>query len=213
MSERGDAELFQLLIGQRRELVQLDGVRLEDLLDWVGSRVGSKKLALPDYEMPEHPVAQGEALRIQGKACDELMRWFGNGYSLLAAIASEEKGASPVRTWPHHFDMATLIDLGEAGSGESGRSVNVGLSPGDTNYEEPYLYVSPWPYPQGYEKAALPPLAGGGHWHTSGFLAAILTGTDLVSQAGVDKQFDLATAFIDSATSHSRSMALEGLAQ
>ncbi|MGH6975180.1 MAG: hypothetical protein ACRED6_11175, partial [Stellaceae bacterium] len=37
-------------------------------------------------------------------------------------------------------------------------------------YDEPYFYVSPYPYPVA---ARLPPLPSLGHWHTRGFTAAI----------------------------------------
>jgi hypothetical protein len=65
--------------------------------------------------------------------------------------------------------MATLTLLG-AGSAEHARSVNAGFSPGDEHYDEPYFYVSPYPYP---DPAELPPLPALGHWHVEGFTAAI----------------------------------------
>ena len=58
----------------------------------------------------------------------------------------------------------------DAGGGEDGRSVNVGLSPGDGAYREPYWYVTPWPAPARKARPTLPV----GHWHTEGFTAAVL---------------------------------------
>lgn len=57
------------------------------------------------------------------------------------------------------------------------RSVGVGLSPGDSGYPEPYVYVTPWPYPTG-ELPALP----WGHWHTEGWTGAVLRGSALVQE-------------------------------
>ena len=68
-----------------------------------------------------------------------------------------------MRTWPHHYDSATLILLDPAETGEDARSINVGMSPGDGSYAEPYWYVTPWPPPP--EKTILehlPPLEGKG---------------------------------------------------
>ncbi|HKO58535.1 MAG TPA: hypothetical protein VJ276_21900 [Thermoanaerobaculia bacterium] len=70
----------------------------------------------------------------------------------------------PVRCWPHHFDIATLIPLG----GE--RTLGIGMSPGDTTHGEPYYYVTPWPYPA---VDTLPPLAVGA-WNTDGWVGAVL---------------------------------------
>lgn len=65
------------------------------------------------------------------------------------------------------------------------------MSPGDSTYDEPYFYVTPWPYPEG---ATLQPLEFG-TWHTKGWTGAVLTGTKLVSSS----QHTTANAFVDAA--------------
>ena len=94
--------------------------------------------------------------------------------------------------WPHHFDLATLISL----QGET--TVGVGFSPGDGSYPEPYWYVSPWPYPENTPEW---PLESGGRWHTQGFTAAVLTGSDALQSAD---QEEAAEAFLRSAIAGSR---------
>lgn len=132
------------------------------------------------YEMPDHAIASsgtyGDGLA--DGALGELAAWFDGAATLLAEGPGKETGASPVRLWPHHFDIATLISLDESG-GEDARSIGVGLSPGDETYDTPYFYVSPWPYP---DKDALPEL-GAGHWHTEGYTAAILEAADITGGA------------------------------
>ena len=134
------------------------------------------------YDMPPHPIADGGAYGdgLEDGALEELARWFACGDLLLNNVRDANQG-SDVCCWPHHFDIATLISLDED-SGEDARSVGVGLSLGDENYAEPYIYVSPWPYP---ENSDLPEL-GAGHWHTDGFTAAILTSADIVAGADPD---------------------------
>src|ERR1041384_8847530 len=102
------------------------------------------------YEIARHPIATGGAYR-RGDVAEELRllaTWFDEAHSALDGVGQRMRArpldASPVRCWPHHFDMATLISLDEA-KGEKGRSVNAGFSPGDEHYEEPYYYVSPYP--------------------------------------------------------------------
>jgi hypothetical protein len=129
------------------------------------------------YEMPAHPIAAGSAYDAAGiaDALAELASWFANADLSLGFIRDEmitrEFAVSPLRCWPHHFDLAALTALDPAPDGKA-RSVNAGLSPGDTYYDEPYFYVSPYPYPAA---AALPNLPKLGHWHRRDFTAAVAT--------------------------------------
>ena len=104
--------------------------------------------------------------------------------------------ASPLRCWPHHFDLATLTTLPARHADASGY-VGVGLSPGDEYYDEPYFYVSVHPEP---DPAALPSLPMLGHWHLRDFMAAVATARKIVAaknqQAETD---DFLRAAVDSA--------------
>lgn len=187
------------------------GSTLEQSRAWLESRLGISPLVLPDYDLPEHALNQGARFGPETSASAEIVRWFKNAHLLFQQIADQDDGASPVRTWPHHFDMATLIAVGDPqdAHAESSRSINVGFSPGDGNYDEPYFYVSAWPYPDGLEGSdgsSLPPLGSGGHWHTAGFVAAILTGSRVVESTEPKKQFRMATGFLDSALGAARSL-------
>jgi hypothetical protein len=97
-----------------------------------------------------------------------------------------------VRCWPHHFDIATLIDRGAAAD-KTARSVGVGMEPGDDSYAEPYYYVNAYPPPAA--GAMLPALAGDGSWHTAGWFGAVLPGSRLARSG----QHDQVAAFLGSA--------------
>lgn len=156
--------------------LRLDGQRDVAVRQWLGTQIAAFGFdpagldAPAPYTIPAHAVANGAAYAAGGlaDAFTELAAWFANGNHALdgirAAMAGRGFAASAVRCWPHHFDIATLAAL------DRGRSVNAGLSPGDAWYDEPYFYVSPYPYPDAARLPALPPL---GHWHTRGFTAAI----------------------------------------
>jgi Family of unknown function (DUF5996) len=153
--------------------------------------------AKPPYEIAEHAVAQGAAYAAANlaDALSDLAAWFANADRSLGRLrermTARGLAPSPVRTWPHHFDMATLTPL-ETGNAEHARSVNAGLSPGDEHYPEPYFYVSPYPYPDPPKLPALP----FGHWHTRGFMAAILPASQIMPMP--DRQAT-ADAFLDAA--------------
>jgi len=161
----------------------------DDVRAWLGEQTQAASLdpLLLDepspWEMPAHPIGQGVAYSgaSLAPARKELAAWFANAHRALNEVrnnaVADKLAASPVRCWPHHFDIATLISL-ESGDPEHARSVNAGLSPGDGSYDEPYFYVSPWPYP---DAGKLPPLPSVGHWHTQGFLAAVAPARRIVS--------------------------------
>jgi hypothetical protein len=79
---------------------------------------------------------------------DAAARWlgelFGFGSAVLADLVDGAPDASPVRLWPEHFDIAT-----EAGDEARAARATYGVSPGDAEHAEPYLYVAPWSTPPG----------------------------------------------------------------
>ncbi|MEO0981681.1 MAG: hypothetical protein AAFX03_03405 [Pseudomonadota bacterium] len=140
-------------------------------------------LTPPPYDMPAHPVADGAVIDTAPWRAEllELSNWFANAHACLTEAVTGLEGVhevSPARCWPHHFDIAALVSL-EPQTGEDSKSVNAGLSPGDESYDQPYFYVSPWPYPDPAALADLPV----GAWRTDGFTAAILTAVEISNAA------------------------------
>jgi hypothetical protein len=180
----------------------LAGLTLDETFSWLSetfASLGADELALsrPAYDMPQHQIAVGGRFaRKEPPAFEELERWFANAAVILDRVSEKSSSASPVRCWPHHFDIATLIAIE---TNEQARSINVGFSPGDDSYDEPYWYVSPWPRATEPE---LSELASGGHWHTEGFFAAVLTGTQTLAHG--EGQEKAVRDFVDSATDASR---------
>lgn len=172
-----------------RAELPLSGKTLEEGYAWltgeIEARLGhalAKPLPRPG-EMPEHPVGSGALFDASDAAAFvELAAWFANGDRLLREVEVGNAEASPVRCWPHHFDLATLIALDSPGADpETARSIGVGLSPGDAGRPAPYFYVTPWPYPPA---TTLPPLPGGGIWNTEGWVGAVLEAQALTAVAG-----------------------------
>jgi hypothetical protein len=175
----------------------LAGRTLDDAMAWASARLGAP-LARPTYAMPEHPCGHGAPFRPEPAAAfDELARWYDVAARALEGVAAREKGASEVRCWPHHFDLATLITVVASPAPEHARTVGVGLSPGDGAYAEPYFYVTPWPYPK--DREAVPALDSAGRWQRDGWFGAVLTGSDLVAAADGERQGARLEAFLASA--------------
>lgn len=177
MLTRNNRALDEFELGGRKD--SSVAVWFDSALRALGLKPASE-IELP-YAMPSLPVSRGSAYHVCGEleAFDELARWYDAAADLLVDVAAANPGAGPVRCWPHHFDIATLISL-DAEGGENARSIGVGVSPGDEYYAQPYLYVSPWPR---LKPADLPPLPPPGHWHLKDFTAAVATGEEIVMQA------------------------------
>ncbi len=185
-----------LLDDEPRQIARLplEGKTLDDGFQWLTAEISkhsgqtSPELKLESYDMPEHPLQRGARFeKARPEAFEELRRWFINAKLAFDA----RRGDSPLRLWPHHFDLAFQTD-----------SIGVGLSPGDGRYDEPYCYVSPWPYPT---PESWPKLEGGGHWHTEDFVAAVLEGTKIVEGSGAEQASRL-SRFLDSAIEASRKL-------
>ena len=195
------------------DTLALEGKTLDQAYAWIAQaldrfgvgNVEPAALHRPSDGFPEHAVQSGA--RFAGgdiRSRTEFARWYSNALFVLSEVAELEPGASAVRTWPHHFDMATLITVEEADSPENTRSIGVGLSPGDTDYDEPYFYATPWPYPK---HATLSPLAGRGLWHMTGWTGAVLKGSRLIDGADGALQLERAQKFLASAIPAGRRLA------
>ena len=64
-----------------------------------------------------------------------------------------------VHLWPHHFDFSL-----EWYTGNKDEQIGTGISPGDEQYSNPYLYMNPWPFEEKITEESLPI----GEWYTNG---------------------------------------------
>lgn len=195
------------------EAFGLEGRTLAEAVAWLEtqleSRLGSSGQAFvpPMPEIPGHRVGRGAPFDASLPDLAELERWFHDASLLLEAVSVAEEGSSPVRCWPHHLDIAVLIDLDHDAvppvGPDEGRSIGIGMTPGDDSYKEPYFYVAPWPYPDSSELPKLPPPAG---WHTAEWVGAVLTANDLIAAGDETAQATRAASFARAAIAGSRAL-------
>lgn len=159
--------------GHLATALPLDGRTIDDATAWLRAALGTLGLdpsALTlrrHYAIPEHAVMRGAPFdATDHQAFGQLSLWFANAAGALTELAAETPGASDVRLWPHHFDIATLVVVA------AGRSTGAGLVGGDGYYDEPYFYVNIYPQPTGPlpDESAL----GGGSWHVHEWIGAVL---------------------------------------
>ncbi|MEM9292904.1 MAG: hypothetical protein AAGD01_14575 [Acidobacteriota bacterium] len=177
----------------------LGDMTLADARAWLEAEVtflfgGSLPKALAEpANLGDHPLQRGSAFRIRDpRVFAELAHYYANFHSCFASTLFTEAiqqraQPSPIRLWPHHLDLAVLLSLDDQ------RSVGVGLTPGDEAYDQPYLYVTPWPYP---DADTLPQAPAPGTWHIDGWTGLVLRGESLVKPSSRAGQRSLATGFV-----------------
>ncbi len=107
-------------------------------------------------------------LGVDPAAAQALAALYAFAWEVLSVLRDEapaEADASELHLWPEHFDVAF-----EQGAEAEGRRAGYGISPGDADHPEPYLYVGPW---------AEPP--SGPDWTATGFRGAELRYGELLA--------------------------------
>ncbi len=70
------------------------------------------------------------------------------------------------------------------------------MSPGDNEYNEPYFYVAPWPYPT----KELPDISDTlGHWHENNWIGAVLPYSKIIGQELIQDQIRVIQKFYETA--------------
>jgi hypothetical protein len=150
--------------GGERHQVRVDGT---DLVD------GDLRAPLTSLESARVIVADlvpasldDEPLLIDPASAHVLADAYAFGNDVLQQLVDDAGPAdepSPVTLWPEHFDIAIELGAGDA-------RANYGLSPGDEEHPDPYLYVGPWTAQ-----------VEGELWNATGFNGAELTWSELVA--------------------------------
>ncbi len=175
------------------EKISLFDRSLDDGMQWMKDAltkhgVDTAEFKASEYgDFPGHPLGNGARFDPgQAENMQAVSLYFSNTFLLLKDIAAKHSGASPIKLWPHHFDLATLITVKKPSEpgGEDGVSVGAGVSPGDGGTPVPYWYVTPWPYP---DKDTLPELPAG-RWNTDGWVGALLSSKEIAGSGDQQKR-------------------------
>lgn len=170
------------------------GKEPKEAAEWLSDRLG-RSLRFPEWEMPNGPTLEQPRWGVSKEDLGHLAHWFTASHRIFARFEPGVGQASGLRVWPHHFDLATLVTIEASDDPEKVKSVGLGMTPGDGGIAQPYLYVTPWPYPA---SPPTPPLPSG-RWNTQGWVGAVLEASDVGSDAQV-------AAFLRTAFDHSVAM-------
>lgn len=194
-----------------RSTMPLDGQTISDASRWIQARLAECGLDATAYTLqkhytiPRHTVGASGAFDASNAAAFEnLARFYADAALVLSHVVRETPNASAVRCWPHHFDIATLLEVAPQTTSAPQRTISLGMTPGDEYYAEPYFYASMYPSPGA--RGTRPPLEGNGDWHTRDWIGAVLPG----SRISATTQQSQVEAFIASAVAACTSLLREG---
>jgi hypothetical protein len=131
---------------ESRHQVRVEGDELVHLVGGEQLRAPLRNLAeaakvIADL-LPPGAAFDREPLAVDATSSRALGSWYRFGADVLGhllAFAPAADAPTPPLLWPEHFDIAI-----ELGLESEGRRANYGVSPGDEDHEEPYVYVGPW---------------------------------------------------------------------
>jgi len=147
------------------------------------------------FELPDYPDRGSSPFDTSDQlAFDVLSSAYTNAYLIMNKIALDDSRAGTLLTWPHHFDMAILITPGE------GKSIGVGMSPGDASYTAPYYYVNVWPYPSDDQINEKPLTLG--KWHTKDWKGMVLPLDQIVQEEEPEAQKSIVETFLQESIQH-----------
>lgn len=183
----------------------LVGRSLAEAVEWIKERFaefdlrGGAPPAIPDYDLPEHPVAGGAAFEAPDEAAiAELLAWYAHASRELQAAFVHEAGAGALRLWPHHFDLAGMLSLPAQNEATEARSIGLGFTPGDAVEPAPCFYALPWPPPK---DCSLLEKLDAGSWNHEGWTGAILRYAEITAAGSPGEQV---RCFLSSALAASR---------
>ncbi len=183
--------------------IELRGRTLDEAYEAMESAIAERRnqpkqtLKRPSYDLPDHPVADGAKFGDATEAAlKALHAWFHDANLVMRDLRAKTEGATLPRVWPHHFDMGMLISLEGHGDPQKGRSIGIGLSPGDDSDAAPYWYVAPYPTPDLGGDAPEPAV---GEWTTQGFVGMKLDAVTAIGDGAGPGQESLAREFVGDA--------------
>lgn len=164
--------------GGQATQVRVEGAELVLVRGDTEGRVELQSLAaggaLPGPDLlPDGVPGDETPLAIDAEAAARLADLYAFSAGVLEVVKSglpADAAPSDTNLWPEHFDIAF-----EAGPEAAGQRATYGVSPGDEEHAEPYVYVGPWTAE-----------VSGELWNATGFRGAELGYPELLAAGDAD---------------------------
>lgn len=178
-------ERVKVLLDLVKNKIRLDGVNwnideysgaelFKNFKSWLESKGIQVKLEEPEFTGGTYDPVQGEAYA-------ETLWWLHKQFQIIKAEISSGI-TSPILLYPHHFDLSLVWF-----PYDDDKQVSIGFSTGDETVSEPYVYLTLYPEPKGFDKMLSEKLPEEAYWQKDGFSGAILTYSKMRSHPHPDE--------------------------
>ena len=188
------------------EELSLGGKTLEEAVAWVkreltGHWFGTDSYRIDlHYDMPAYSLLRGGTFAApEGAGYVAFGKARELGQQVMEAYAAEFAHASPVRTWPHHFDMGTYVPIRLDESGGVVNSLTMGLAIADSEVDEYFFYLTSWSREGKYATEPLSELPSGGCWGLKDDAGAVLKLSEVVRHPSAEAQMQAISTFLEAA--------------
>ncbi len=157
---------------------ELEGKTQSQMLIWLEEQIGKLGLDASDltmnlpYKIPQYPTQSGEPFSVDLRMAQELSKYYHNAFVSIRELAIDFGIKKPeIVIWPHHFDLAISIVLKDTGDEDTNTTIQMGISPGDHEFDQPYFYINTWPH---VDTSHFEKLTNGALWHEDEWTGAVL---------------------------------------
>lgn len=147
------------------------------------------KISIP-YQLPDYANYDKKKFKRSPKkafiAFSKIRSW--GEYFVQKHRMQFEESEEP-RTWPHHFDHASLVSLAQQKDGTLTKSMGLGLAIHDSMIDEHYFYVSTWQKGKDLDLSKMKALQDG-EWKNDGFKGSVLKISEIAGKEDFEKRID-----------------------
>ncbi len=182
--------MILLLIDEQDEIMSsfdLTSKTYEEGIQWLKVTLEIFAINVDDFkiemeaDIPDHPVRHGGSFPFfPPEDYQTFIKTRNLGSKVMQYFANKYRNASPVETWPHHFDIATHVPLLKEGE-ETTHAISLGMAIQDAYVDEHYFYITHWKKEGNINYEKLPELPSLGYWNRKDFTGAILKLSDVIN--------------------------------
>ena len=189
----------------------LEGQSKENVYDWMRENISAFGGQVSDlhpirhFEIPHHAVDGIVPFhKPNARELEELARYRANADLVLRELSGHFDRCSPVRIWPHHFDIATVLEVdGDGKTEQATKTIGMGWAIPDNLIDDPYFYVTPWRKTGKIDFEKNSELPAGQWMLKKNWQGAVLPATDIVLEPTASAQHERVQRFLQVAVNES----------
>ena len=152
--------------GEKTDSININQHSHQEILDWISVQVSKSGLKEVykyqfHYDLPYPTLLDSESLIFDIQTLKKIVERFNTGQKAFELFLAKNNLMSPIRIWPHHFDLGIYTRL----NSESNLFMGAGLAIPDSLVDDLYYYASAYNNGSAIVTKSFSPLSSG-NWRT-----------------------------------------------